>query len=87
MTSEERNRRDAEQLSNMLNSYSFSSKGVATEMAKQHRTLQQSFTRLCVEWLKLCGSDEYHYDARNEDSHELGVKLKPLLEDACLPFI
>lgn len=34
-------------------------------MATEHRTLQQSFTRLCLSWLEHCASAEYKYDGRN----------------------
>jgi hypothetical protein len=47
-------------------------------LATEHRTLQQSFTKLCLEWLEYCGSDKYHYDLRNQDTHEV---CKSLLEN------
>ncbi len=77
----------ADAITSELNSFSFNAKDVARAMTSEHKTLQQNFTRLCVEWLKVCGSEEYNYDDRNEASHEVGKKVAPLLDDTCLPFI
>jgi len=41
----------------------------------QHRTLQQSFTKLCIEWLEYCASPEYKFDQRNEASHEVAKQM------------
>lgn len=40
-------------------------------MSTEHRTLQQSFTRLCIEWIKYVASDEYRFDGRNEENHKV----------------
>lgn len=80
-------RKIATTIINELNTFTFNSKEVAEAMSEKHKTLQQNFTRLCVEWLRLCGSENYLYDGRNEASHEIGKKVAPVLEDACLPFI
>lgn len=43
------------------------------EMSRQHRTLQQSFTRLVVAWLEHLGKlPEGRFDLRNQASVELG---------------
>ncbi len=43
------------------------------EMAYQHRTLQQNFTRMCVAWLEHLGTKaEGQYDLRNGASVMLG---------------
>ncbi len=39
-------------------------------MSCQHRTLQQTFTSMCLHWIKYVGSDEYKTDLRNQYSHE-----------------
>lgn len=45
----------------------------AEEMGRQHRTLQQNFTRLCVAWLQYLGTSvDYMYDNRNQASVMLG---------------
>lgn len=58
----------------MLNSYGNreSIKEFVAEMSRDHRTLQQSFTRLCAAWLEHCGSEDYLYDGRNAASRDLG---------------
>lgn len=57
-------------------------------MAHEHRTLQQCFTRLVVAWLVYASDPEYRYDLRNEATHNLAVKLLPILmEESRLPFI
>ena len=58
-------------------------------MSKEHRTLQQRFTQLCVLWIEHCASDDYAYDDRNEDSHKLAKKLMKNIsdEDKYLPYI
>jgi hypothetical protein len=58
------------------------------EMGREHRTLQQGFTRLCRAWfLYLATLEESHYDLRNEASVELARKIKGILEDNPLPLI
>jgi len=58
-------------------------------MACEHRTLQQSFTRLCVAWLEDLGRrEENHYDLRNEASVMLGKAFLELpIEKRRLPFV
>lgn len=78
----------ARMLANMVNSFSFSPKKVCLALTREHRTLQQTITRFCVEWLKTCASDDYRYDGRNEDSHIVAKKLMEGHEDDIfLPFI
>lgn len=56
-------------------------------MERQHRTLQQAFTRLVVAWLTYAADPAYRTDLRNEGTHELALSLLPLLREAYLPFI
>jgi hypothetical protein len=44
-------------------------------MSREHRTLQQNFTRLVLRWLEYVASESYRYDARNEDSHIIADDL------------
>lgn len=53
-----------------INSYSFDYKKFAEAMGTEHRTLQQSFTRLCVRWLEHL-SNQQNFDGRNEASVRL----------------
>ena len=80
----DRTKEQVRQVSDMLNSFSFDYKGFCEEMTREHRTLQQSFTRLCIHWLSTCASDEYRYDGRNEASHEVA---KALLDSQDADFI
>ena len=42
----------AKTMGDYVNSYSHDSKEFVEAMSRQHRTLQQSFTGVCVAWLK-----------------------------------
>lgn len=70
-------KRNAEAVSNMLNSMGFNPELFCEEMKKDHRTLQQNFTRLCLEWIKTCASEDYAHDDRNRASH---VKCKAIVD-------
>jgi len=74
--------------SDAINSFSFNNKDFCEQMSREHRTLQQSFTRLCFEWIKTCAEME-HYDARNEASVLASKKINEFIktEDIGLPFI
>lgn len=75
-------------LGNMLNSFSFSPREVAEYFARvEHRTIQQSLTRFCVEWLRVCASDDYGYDGRNEASHRVAKQLLDGKEIDGLPMV
>lgn len=57
-------------------------------MAREHRTLQQEFTRMVFAWLYKLAENE-HYDARNEASVKAAREVVEALgEDGpALPFI
>ena len=75
-------------LERMVNSFSFAPNSVAQYFAQTaHRTLQQSLTRFCVEWLMVCASDGYGYDGRNEASHRVAKQLLDGKEIDGLPYI
>lgn len=59
----------------MLNSLSFDPEDFCKEFTKEHRTIQQNFTRLCIHWLCTCASDDYRFDGRNEASHQIAKAL------------
>lgn len=71
----DKNKENASKVTEMLNSFTFDYEGFCKAMCKEHRTLQQSFTRLCIHWLCECATDEYQYDGRNEASHEIAKAL------------
>ena len=71
-------------MSDYLNSFSVGYDEFAKDMAMEHRTLQQSFTRLCVAWLKQLSETEY-YDLRNEASVKFAQSIQDKLTG--LPMI
>lgn len=84
-------KKNAQELSDMLCSLGFIPEKVCAEMRRDHRTIQQNFTRLCFEWIKTCASDDYAHDERNRASH---VKCKAIVDTMStdpawdfLPFI
>lgn len=62
-------------VSDMLNSFSFNPEEFCKEFTKEHRTIQQNLTRLCINWLCTCASDDYRFDGRNEASHVIAKAL------------
>lgn len=64
-------------ITNDLNRFGFDYKQFCEAMSREHRTLQQSFTRLCFEWILHCSKDEYRTDDRNAASH---VKCKAVVD-------
>lgn len=77
-------------LENMVNSFGFKCTEMADYFARvAHRTLQQNLTRFCIAWLKVCASEDYGYDGRNEESHKIAQKLLEGVDDSdiYLPFI
>ena len=65
-----------------LNSFSNKNKEFIQEMNREHRTLQQNFTKLCMEWLENCASEEYRFDGRNEASHKISKEMVEGFRDA-----
>jgi len=74
-------------VSNCVN-YSIDNKKFAERFGREHRTLQQSFTRLCMEWVRYLAKQE-NYDARNEASVKLAKGLVDYMWncDSSLPLI
>ena len=74
-----------QQISDYVNRNStFNLKYFGEKMGREHRTLQQCFTNLCVAWIRhLASVDQggYGYDLRNEDSVMLAKKLAPVIEE------
>jgi len=48
-----------------------------TAMSREHRTLQQNFTRLCLRWFEVLAEmkENNYYDLRNEASCELAEAI------------
>lgn len=77
---QEETREVAEAISDMLNNMSFEEKEFIEAISRDHRTLQQKFTRTCIAWLKHCGSEEYQFDDRNKGSHDMGKAITEFLK-------
>ena len=71
----ERTEKVVEEITSFVNTMSLDSEGFIEAMSREHRTLQQSFTKLCLKWIENCASDNYRYDPRNEASHEVCKKI------------
>ena len=65
----------ANSLTNVINIMGFNPEAVAERLKFQHRALQEDFTRICMEWLKVVASPDYSYDARNEYSHKAAQEM------------
>jgi len=79
--------KDAEEMAkamgNFVNNFNVDEKTFCEAMTNEHRTLQQSFTRLCVKWFKtLAETKEGRYDLRNEDSVMLAKEIVEKCKDS-----
>ena len=63
----------------MVNDFGFADDKVAETMANSHPTLQQSFMRLCVKFIKKMSEKEY-WDGRNEASVKTAQKIMEALD-------
>jgi hypothetical protein len=82
----------AQTVSRTLNSFCHDEtiKEFVDAMVRDHRTLQQTFTKLCVEWFKALAEDHDNnrYDARNEASCKLAKLIVELgVDKLAMPFI
>lgn len=82
----EKDKKIVEKLTQYVNNISFNPDEFVDEMSRQHRTLQQRYTFLCVAWLKKLADTEY-YDGRNEASVKFAKSIKKELDDATFPYI
>lgn len=62
-------------ITDYVNTFSNKGEEFCKVMSVEHRTLQQSFTKLCLTWLEHCAKDEYQTDLRNEDSKKIAKEL------------
>jgi len=71
----------------MVNDFGFQDDELAEKMANNHPTLQQSFMRFCVKFIKKMSKKTY-CDARNSASVELAKKMMNAAEEEhYLPFV
>ena len=78
----------ANNISDFTNSFSFPDELIAEKMANEHCTLQQSFMRLCMKFIKKMSEKKY-WDGRNESSVKTAKKIMEAFGDEpiALPFI
>ena len=81
----EENQMSARELADSIADYlnSFGNKQIdelVKELSKQHRTLQQRFTQLCINWFQELANRRF-YDDRNKASVELAKKIITKLDD------
>jgi len=64
-------------LTDFLNNFSYEENSAYFNeaMSREHRTLQQSFTRLAFQWIEFMASDEYRTDGRNQQSKQMAQEL------------
>jgi hypothetical protein len=62
-------------MSDFVNNFSSDKEAFVSKMGSDHRTLQQSFTKLCLKWIEFVASEDYRFDGRNQDSHEVCQKI------------
>jgi hypothetical protein len=66
----------AETIMGYLNNFSRKpTEELVEELLRQHRTLQQSFSRFCLRWFERLAESPYGFDLRNEASVKLGREI------------
>ena len=78
----------ADCISDFTNSFSFPDDLIANKMANEHCTIQQSFMRLCMKFIKKMSEKKY-WDGRNEASVNTAKKIMTAFdgEPFGLPFV
>lgn len=64
-----------EKITDFVNSFSLDQHLFNEMMSNEHRTLQQSFTRLCLKWIEYVADGDYRTDGRNVASHTTAREL------------
>jgi len=85
MTKEERAEEDFKKLDGILNNMCFDEVGVAEKLANNHPTLQQSFMRLCAEYIHVQAKKKYS-DGRNKATVDACRELSQLMIDKGMHF-
>lgn len=79
----------ANTIADILNTTDFSFKLFNEAMAREHRSLQQLWMKVIVNYIRFAASDAYRTDARNKASKDVAEQLNCTLNDmfVYLPFI
>ena len=64
-----------EHASDFVNCFNPESEKFVRLMAAEHRTIQQAFTKLCLQWLEKVADEDYQTDGRNEASHRVAMQM------------
>ena len=84
---EDRHKYYRDMVDDMVNDFGFQSETLAKTMANNHPTLQQSYMRHCMDFIKAMANKEC-YDGRNESSVKLAKSIMDSVgENYCLPMI
>lgn len=77
----------ADCISDFTNTFSFPDDLIADKMANEHCTIQQSFMRLCLKFIKKMSEKKY-WDGRNAASVQAAKKIMEAVDgQICLPCI
>ncbi len=71
----------SEQIGKNINCFNFDNQKFVENFSREHRTLQQQFTSLCLAWINNVGSPEYMFDDRNEFSHQQCEKINKFMKE------
>ena len=72
----------AGQITDGVNNTLFNHEEFNKAMSKEHKTLQQNFTRMCLKWMEhLAETPMAHTDHRNEASVKISRKLLERFKD------
>ena len=76
-----RKSRVGEQISDAINTLTLNPKELSEYLAHDHKTLQQNFMDICIEFIKECAKEEHSYDDRNIVAHFTAqLLLAPVLD-------
>ena len=66
------------EMSRFVNNYGVDLNAFCEVMSREHRTLQNTFTKLCLTWLEYTSKEEYRTDPRNQTTKDISRKLMEL---------
>ena len=76
------------EITDFVNTYSLDQDLFNETMSHEHRTLQQSFTRLCLKWLEYVASEDFkNAEASDPKKKEYLKKLADSLEETDNPVL
>lgn len=73
-------------IENYVNSFTCDLDEAVKKLGYMHPTLQQTYTKLCLKWLRHLATTDY-YDGRNEASVKFARSIKDQLDHAVIPLV